>query len=279
MSRLLAAGLILGSMFAASAGTPAAPGPASPSSAVAPAPTTDEILARYVKAIGGHDKLKSVRSMRMHGTMTAAGGFSATYLVELKRPSSIRTEFEFSNKTTAVQVSDGKQGWILVPKPGQPIATSVPMTEQQMQDLQQTADIDGPLVDSKSKGYTVELVGKEPVGNTQAWNLKLTDKSGVVRNFFLDPQTYFPIKQVIHKTVDGKEVESEMRLSDYREVSGLRYPYLLESAGKAGQGGQRLALDKIEVNPTIEASRFAMPAVTSKPPAKAGPAKPSSPTP
>lgn len=230
-------------------------------------PTAEELLERYAKAIGGRDKLKAVQTLRMQGKMAAGGGFMATYLLELKRPGAVRTELSFSG-TTAIQASDGTKGWVLRPAAGQAAPTPIAMTPQQMQDLEQTADIDGPLIDTKAKGYTVELVGKETVGNVTAWNLKVTDKHGIVRNFYLDSLTYFPIKQVVHKTTDGKDVESEMRLGDYREVSGLRYPYLLESANKTGPGGQRLVLDKIEVNPPLGADRFAMPAAPAKPAAK-----------
>ena len=79
-----------------------------------PTPTADELLARYVKAIGGRDKLKTVRSVRMQGTMFATGGFQAKYQLELKRPNSVRTEVTV-NGATAIQASDGTKGWMIKP--------------------------------------------------------------------------------------------------------------------------------------------------------------------
>ena len=205
--------------------------------------------------------------MRMRGTMSASPGFTAPYLLELERPSSVRTEFTY-NGATVVQASDGATGWVLVPAPGKPAPAPVPMTPQQMHDLQQQADIDGPLVDARAKGYAIELVGKEPVGSSMAWNVKLVDEAGVARNFYLDARTYLPVQEVVHRIVEGKEVETEMRLSDYREVSGVKFPCLLESSAKNLAGGQRLVLDKIEINPELDPERFKMPAAVATPVAK-----------
>ena len=118
--------------------------------------------------------------MRMHGTMAGSGGFTSTYLLELKRPNLVRTEFTF-NGTTAIQATDGTTGWTVMPPPGKPVAPPTPMSPRQIQDLEQAADIDGRLLDAKAKGFQVELVGKESVGTAAAWKTRTWATSCVTR--------------------------------------------------------------------------------------------------
>src|SRR5712691_4610785 len=57
------------------------------------AQTADEIVSKYVKTIGGMDKIAAVRSFRRSGKYTGGGGFEARVLEEKKRPDLIRQEF------------------------------------------------------------------------------------------------------------------------------------------------------------------------------------------
>ena len=43
--------------------------------------------------------------------------------------------------------------------------------------------MDGPLIDYKAKGHTVELLGKDKVEGTDCYKLKVTLKNGDVRTY------------------------------------------------------------------------------------------------
>ena len=55
------------------------------------------------------------------------------------------------------------------------------MGEDDLRDLTIDADIDGPLVDYKAKGNTVEYLGHDMVDGDDALRLKVTLKNGDVR--------------------------------------------------------------------------------------------------
>jgi hypothetical protein len=232
----------------------------------APTPAVDELVARNVAARGGRDRLKSVRTIRMSGRLSpGAAGVEAPIRLEMKRPDWIRMEITFQGMT-AVQAYDGKAGWQIAPFRGQsrPERMSPEETEQALEQ----ADIDGPLVDYKDKGHSLELVGRDKAGETEAWRLKLTLKNGTVRDVYLDAGSFLEILTVSKRTIRGVAVEAESRLEDYREVEGIMFPHLIRSGARGRPERQSLTVETIEINPVLEDSRFRMP-----PEAKPSPTK------
>src|SRR6185436_5197535 len=81
---------------------------------VAHAQTVDEILAKHFEAEGGLDKLKSLQSRRVTGTMMMGPGMEAPIVLEQKRPGKRRIEFVVQGMT-GVQAFDGERAWSLLP--------------------------------------------------------------------------------------------------------------------------------------------------------------------
>jgi len=220
------------------------------------AQTVDELIAKNVQARGGMDKLKSVQTIRSSGTMTMGGGMEAPGSLVQKRPDKARLEFTVQG-LTAVQAYDGKDAWQIMPFMGKKDPEL--MSADEKKDLEENADIDGPLVDYKSKGNKVELLGKEKVEGTDAYKLKVTLKNGDVMNVYLDADSYLEIKEEVKRNVRGTEREVESSVGDYKEVNGLMFPFSVENGIKGSQEKEKLTITKIEVNAPVEDSLFKMP--------------------
>jgi outer membrane lipoprotein-sorting protein len=166
-------------------------------------------------------------------------------------------EFTFQGMT-GMQVYDGKTAWMSMPFMGKKEPEVMPPDQAKM--AHEQADFDGPLMDYKAKGHTVELVGKEQVEGADAYKLKLTLKEGGVRHIYLDAETYLEIKMESKRMMNGTEVETESYLSDYKEVDGLMMAHVMESGPKGSPQRQKLVIEKVELNPEISDTIFAMPA-------------------
>lgn len=227
------------------------------------AQSVDEILAKYYQARGGLEKIKSIRTLRLTGKISG-GGMEFPVVMEQKRPNLMRLEFTLQG-LTGIQAYDGKRGWMVMPFGGK--KDPEPMDEDMLKQLAQQADIDGALVDYKEKGHQVELIGKESVEGTDAYKLKLTRRDGDVEYIYLDTDSYMEIKVEGKRTIRGTEFEGETVYGDYKQVNGLMMPHSIESGAKGSSQKQKIMIEKIEINPPIEDSRFAMPEVK-KPEAK-----------
>src|SRR5690349_1333389 len=78
------------------------------------AQTADEIIAKYIKTIGGMEKIEAVKTLRRTGKSTSGGGFEAVIIEENKRPNLVRQEFVLQGMT-GVNAYDGKTGWKIEP--------------------------------------------------------------------------------------------------------------------------------------------------------------------
>ena len=225
---------------------------------LASAQTVDELLAKNIEAKGGMAKLKAVKSHRATGKMIGGPGMEFPFVRMSKRPNQTRFEFSFQGMT-GVQAYDGKTAWMSMPFAGKKEPEAMPADEAKM--VEEQADFDGPLMDYKEKGNSVELVGKDQVEGADAYKLKVTLKNGDVRYYFLDAETYLAIKVEAKRMIRGTEVEGESYLGDYKEVGGMMMAHSIENGAKGSPQRQKRVIEKVELNPDIADSLFAMPAV------------------
>jgi hypothetical protein len=232
------------------------------------AQTVDELVAKHIAAQGGMAKLKAVQSIRMTGNFDA-GGVQAVFTQLYKRPMKTRLDVEVQGMTM-VQAYDGHTGWKVIPFTGK--KDPEPMTSDELKNIKEQADIDGPLMDYKAKGSTVLLVGKETIDSGDAYHLKVTLKDGSVREMYLDARTFLVSRIMAKTTMQGAEVELESNATDYRQVDGLMFPFSIEQHATSGNGpGQKIIFSTIAVNPPVDDSKFKMPGTAPGPDHKSTP--------
>jgi hypothetical protein len=229
------------------------------------AQTADEIIAKYIATVGGAEKIRAVTTLRRTGKFIGGGGFEAVFVQENKRPDMVRQEFTLQGMT-GVSAYDGKTGWQIQPFGGKKDPEA--MGEDELKSIIQEADFDGPLVDYKTKGNTIEYIGLEPVEGTDAIKLKVTVASGDIYYYFMDTDYYVPIKIETKRMIRGAEQEFETTLGDYKDVQGWYLPFSYETGSKGSQFRQKLAFDTIEANVPIDDSRFRMPGAAPAAPGK-----------
>jgi len=152
------------------------------------------------------------------------------------------------------------------------------MSEEELRNVPEQADIDGPLVDSSRKGIRLSLEGKEPVGGKDAWRIRVTRADGVVRYLDLDVASSLKVRWEGELGSGAERKLNASVFSDYRKVSGLSFPFRIVSGAAGEAPNQEIVLEKIEVNPAIPGSDFDEPK-PAPPDSKPSPAAPGSPRP
>jgi outer membrane lipoprotein-sorting protein len=227
------------------------------------AQTADELIEKNIQARGGREKLKSVQTIRYSGKMAIGQGMEMPFTEEVARPGQLRRDFTLQGMT-GTMAYDGKTGWQVMPFMGKKDPEE--MSADELKDIVDEADIDGPLYDYKTKGNQVEYLGKADVEGSPTHKLKLTQKNGNVTTIYLDADTYLEIKEESKHTVRGQEVEIEESIGNYKKLDeGITFPFTLEMKPKGQPQGQTLTFDKVEINPKLEAGLFTMPKAAAKP--------------
>src|SRR5229473_1522283 len=137
-------------------------------------------------------------------------------------------------------------------------------------------DVAGPLLDYKSKGNQIELVGKDKFDDKDVWRLKLTTKNGDVRFYLFDANSFLLLKWEGKRKYQDQELPVESHFSDYREVGGLKFAFAIDSGSSPTELTQRIRIEKIELNPDLNDTEFGKPATPAPPAATANPNAPGS---
>jgi outer membrane lipoprotein-sorting protein len=236
----------------------------------ASAQTVDELIKKSLDAKGGVQKLKALKSVKATARVIQQG-LEIPMVIQQKRPHLVRLDVTFQGKSQTMAY-DGQSGWKTDPFQGSPDPEKI--AGDDLKEAEEQADLDGPLVDYKDKGHTVELIGKEDVEGTPTYKLKVTLKNGDVRNIYLDAENYLEMKVSSKRKTPGGEIEVDQFVGNYKPVNGILFAFSIETKVK-GQTVNQIAIDKIETDIAIDDSLFKMPAKTTDKP-KADEKKPPS---
>ena len=221
--------------------------------------TAAQIVERNISARGGLQAWRTVKTLSMSGKLDAGGKqkVQLPFVLEMERNRKTRLELQF-NGQTAVQVYDGTNGWKLRPFLNR--RDVEPYTQDELKAASMQADIDGPLVDYVAKGTKVQLEGIQSVEGHDAFNLKLTLKTGQVQHIWVDAQTFLDVKvEGTPRRLDGRFHPVATYMRDYRSVNGLMIPYVNETAVDGVKQTEKIILEKVIVNPKLEDSHFSKP--------------------
>jgi hypothetical protein len=227
--------------------------------------TADEIVAKNVEARGGAAALASLKSVRRTGRFVLPGQNLLISLSEVKeRPGRIRQEGTYQG-LTQIQAWDGEKGWQVQPFEGR--KDPALMSEDDAKPFRLAADLEGPFVDAKAKGHTLEYLGTEDVDGTLAHKLRVRLKWGGDVTVWIDPDTWMVVRDLQTRAVRGAEQEVETDYGDYEKAGGVFVPMSEESGPRNSPPASRVKsiYDKAEANVAVARDAFAFPAKAAAP--------------
>lgn len=227
-----------------------------------PTLTVDYLVAKNIEAKGGAAALNAIQTVRFEGRLLVnQGQVEFTYVQTKKHPGKVRTDAGLQGMTM-VQSHDGSSGWKIYPFRGRKDPEK--MSDDEAKTLVADAEIGGPLVDWKAQGKTVTYLGTEDVDGTPAHKLKVVRKNGDLSYVYLDPDYFLEIRTLDQHTEQGAKVEIETDLGDYEKISGVFFPFSIESGSKGSTDKQKIILEKGEANIPVDDALFRFPAKAAK---------------
>jgi len=217
--------------------------------------SADDIIDRYVQAIGGYDRVNAIQTVKI-SSEADWGSREVKYSETIKRPDRILIEVSLQGMTQK-RAYDGNTGWMVNPFRGSKDVEK--LNRENTQSLMEQAHFEGPLINYKDKGSTVELEGKDDFEGTDVYKINLTDKNGALHTFLIDADTYLLLKEITKRKIGEKEIKSETIYGDYRQEDGLMMPHSLQ-VGSNGRY-QDQTIKKVEFNVPVDDGIFTMPSV------------------
>ncbi|MGZ4097394.1 MAG: hypothetical protein ACXVNM_00855 [Bacteroidia bacterium] len=168
-------------------------------SGLSAAQTTDEIVSKHIEAIGGKDNWQKVKSIRMECVMKAQGAEIKTTIVQVNKKA-MRQDISVMGMN-GWSIMTNSEGWSYMPFGGQTKAE--PLTADDVKNAQDGLDITDEFITYKELGKKIEYLGKDDVDGTECYKLKMIDKKGKETTYYLDPETYYLVKETQKFKADG----------------------------------------------------------------------------
>lgn len=219
--------------------------------------SVDEIVARHIEALGGKQKLDAVRSVITRGEYRE-GSFSLPGAFMARMRPYYKTICDPRGKISEFCEGYDGSAWEWYEDPGVVLRTVGPAAAAARHGL----ELFDSLVDYQSQGTRVEPIGDETFGGRPAYNLRVTLEDGFEKHLFIDQETFLIIgdRRAAPIHAFGEPVRSENRISDYRQVNGVLFSFLVvEVEIGTGKELNRFITQSTEVNAKLDASFFAPP--------------------
>lgn len=227
------------------------------------AQTADEVIERSLKAVGGRAAHEKLKSRLMTGTITIstpAGDISGTVEILNAVPNKARSLIKADLSSLGAgplvldQRFDGTAGYVLDTLQG-----NREISGNQLENMK-NASFPNPYMNYKELGISVKLVGKEKVGDREAYVVIFDPPAGSELRQFIDAETYMPLKVVVRVDVPqlGQEIEQSTELLDFKEVDGVKLPFRMRATSTVQN--YTVTIDKVEHNVAVDEKLFSKPA-------------------
>ena len=209
--------------------------------------TANEIIDKYITAIGGKENWKKINSLKMEGNIQVQG-LEIPFTMQAVNGKGVRTDGEFQGNSF-IDIITPTKGWSQNPMAGK--ATLQPLSDDELKEKLDAMDIQGAFLDYKQKGSMVEFLGKDEEDGNDYYKIKLTTKNKNETTYFFDTKTYLVYKQETISKQQGQEMKVVVKSLDYQTVEGgVKMPF------KMDQGQIVLAAKKFIVNGAIDEKIF-----------------------
>jgi hypothetical protein len=216
------------------------------------AQTAEEIIGKYIDAIGGKEKLSAINSVKLTNTNVVMGN-EAPATVVILNGKGYRSEAEVMG-SKMVQVFSDKGAWMINPMMGSSEPQEIP-AQQAKSGMNQIYVV--PLLNYAANGAKAEYVGQEKAGNVNAYKVKLTDKNGDVTNYYFDPATHYLVQMTRSGEMMGQPIDVTVSFSDFKKTDyGWVVPQTTEV--NMGQFAITSKLKNVEVNVPVDPAIFEM---------------------
>lgn len=210
-----------------------------------------EILDRHFYAVGQRE-LMGKKTHTVKATVEQMG-MQIPMSIHIKRPNKFRLEMEMQGQKM-VQVFDGEKGWMIAPWMGQEPRE---LTDAEIKQAMEQTNMDGELFNYALKGTEASLIGKVNMAGIPMYNIKLILQDGNVKNYYIDAGDFMIKKVIARIAAQGKEMELEQNLSEYKNFDGVMLPTKIESINPMGKA--TIKFTEISFNDEINDSVFKKP--------------------
>jgi photosynthetic reaction center cytochrome c subunit len=241
-------------------------------------PSAEQILDKYIQAVGGAQRLAGLTSYIATGTSVGFGGFGGEGQVQIfaKAPNQRAMVIGFKDnpgRDDAVRTFDGRVGWQRVPLSvlgeyelsgseldGAKLDAQLSFPGQIKQLLtnlragEPTTISDLPAPSSQNAGQPSAMFGQDRVVEV----VQGAGPRNTLVTLYFDKASGVLLRMVRYGNSPIGRVPTQIDYGDYRDVGGIKFPFRMTFAWLDGRDA--IQLNELRTNVSIDATKFGRPA-------------------
>jgi hypothetical protein len=221
-------------------------------------PSADQILDKYIQAVGGAQRLAGLTSFIATGVSVGYGelGGEGTFTIYAKAPNQRTTFIEFKEhpeRENSVWVFNGQSGWIKSPRG---LLAEYNLEGEELDGARLEAQLAFP--GQIKQVLTNWRVGaRRSIGDKDYLVVQGTGPRGYLATLYFDATSGLLARMVRYGPSPVGHVPVQIDYSDYRDVDGIKFPFEVRFSWLDGRWGAKL--EKVQINVPIDPAKFAKP--------------------
>jgi photosynthetic reaction center cytochrome c subunit len=218
-------------------------------------PSVDQILDKYVQAVGGMPAIEKVRTRVEHGKVTfGPKQFPVDIFVQGPDENAVVMHLPNGDNVT---VSNGQEGWSSAP--GRPLRE---MSSSDVASARFDADPQFPA-DAKKVFKELRVEKEDKIGDRQDYVVIGAREGQPPMRLYFDEQSSLLVRQVRYADSPLGLNPTQIDYSDYREQDGIKTPF--RRVISQPRGGSTIQIEQMQQNAPIDKMKFAKPVVAPNP--------------
>jgi len=202
--------------------------------------TANGVLTKYLNAVGGMEKLEAVRSYALTAEAETQG---MKLNLELKKTASnqFMQDIRVMGNSVSKQVLNGESGYVIMQGQRKDLGP---------EELKLVKEESAPFPELDYLNNDILLEGVETIDGKKAFKVKVTDQKSI----FYDADNGLKIREVNTAEMQGQQMQQILIYGDYREVSGIQFPFKLTQS--MGPQSMEFSVQEIKVNEGVSDADF-----------------------
>jgi photosynthetic reaction center cytochrome c subunit len=222
-------------------------------------PSADQILDKYIQALGGAQRLAGLTSFVATGNALGYGdlGGNADFTMLAKTPNQRATliTYKDTQRPASIWAFDGRTGWIKTPRG---LLGEYELIGSELDGARLEAQLSFP---GQIKQALTNWRGPatRSIGDHDFLILQGSGPRGFLATLYFDPASGLLSRMVRYGPSPIGRMPTQIDYADYREVGGIKFPFEIKFLWLDGRYTAKL--NKIETNVAIDATKFGRPSV------------------
>jgi len=237
----------------------ASPAAGQPTPSPTPRPaglTADQIVAKYVDAIGGAAAIDKIKTVVLKGSVAVASGAEASHEVDLASPDKFDVVVSTPQGTNE-RAFDGKVGWQKTPRGvieiGNPVMDSMKLMFLPYRNVK-----------LRDQFASLRLGGRDRIGDRDVVIVTGRAADNHRERLFFDAETGLLLRRISYLETMIGVIPEQFDFEDYRDVDGVNLPFTIRVSSVEPGLTSTSKFSEIKLNTPVDDSKFKMPAAPAK---------------